>query len=111
MVPLASEVLSAIFGAKPFAKFANIEFLALTDAGFANALGRTHIGYPLSHLAITGVSLEPDRSLQVQTEVPLSVVESRGPLIDTCHYRCSLEDGDHEVGDRMWFNLRVDFSG
>jgi hypothetical protein len=62
--------------------------------------------YPVSE-----VSSESDRSLQVQTEVPLSVVESRGPLIDPCYYRCPLEDGDHEVGDRMWVNLRVDLSG
>jgi hypothetical protein len=64
-----------------------------------------------AHIAISVVSSESDRSLQVQTEVPLNVVESRGPLIDPCYYRFPLEDGDHEVGDRMWVNLRVDLSG
>src|SRR6267154_6587352 len=52
-----------------------------------------------------------DRSLQVQAEVPLSVGQSRGPLIDPPYHPCSLEHGDQEVGDRMWVNLRIDLSG
>src|SRR5258708_7741368 len=62
-------------------------------------------------VAISCVSSESDRSLQVQAEVPLSVGQSRGPLIDPPYHRCSLEHGDQEVGDRMWVNLRIDLSG
>jgi hypothetical protein len=45
---------------------------------------------------ISGVGSESDYSFQVRIEVPLSVVESRGPLIDPCYFSCSLEDGDQE---------------
>src|SRR5258708_34658530 len=61
--------------------------------------------------AISCVSSESDCSLQVQAEVPLSVAQSRGPLIDPPYHRCSLEHGDQEVGDRMWVSLRIDLSG
>ena len=42
-------------------------------------------GMVAAKYAISGVSSESDRSLQVQTEVLLSIVESRGPLIDPCY--------------------------
>src|SRR5260370_39502297 len=62
-------------------------------------------------VAISCVSSESDRSLQVRAELPLSVGQRRGPVIDPPYHRCSLEHGDQEVGDRMWVNLRIDLSG